>query len=153
MPRLTASFAALLWVSDAFAAEDGTAQPKPQASRDRDLPRLWRGALHQRDPDRAQSLAAGHLRNLAAVPAVAALRPAAAGRAGDQLQLGRGKPDAASVGAVGSPEMQQRFIEISYEITVRFDDGRYGMIEQADPGDLRVGDRVRLVKGRVERWQ
>jgi uncharacterized OB-fold protein len=49
--------------------------------------------------------------------------------------------------------MQQRFVEITYEMTVRFDDGRYGLIEQADPGDLRVGDRVRLVKGRLERWQ
>jgi hypothetical protein len=59
----------------------------------------------------------------------------------------------ARVGAVGSPEMQQRFIDISYEITVRFDDGRYGLIEQQDPNDLRPGDRVKVVKGLVQRWQ
>jgi uncharacterized OB-fold protein len=47
--------------------------------------------------------------------------------------------------------MQQRLIEISYEITVRFDDGRFGLIEQEDPDDLRAGDRVKVVKGRVER--
>jgi len=69
------------------------------------------------------------------------------------LSWGGNAQTEARVGAVGSPEMQQRFIELSYEITVRFDDGRYGLIEQADPGDLRVGDRVRLVKGRLERWQ
>ena len=57
------------------------------------------------------------------------------------------------VGAVGSAEMQQRLIELSYEITVQFDDGRYGLIEQADPDDLRAGDRVRVVKGRAERYE
>lgn len=64
---------------------------------------------------------------------------------------GGGSQTQPRIGAVGSPEMQQRLIEISYEITVRFDDGRFGLIEQEDPDDLRVGDRVKVVKGRVER--
>jgi hypothetical protein len=55
------------------------------------------------------------------------------------------------IGAVGSPQMQQRFIDISYELTVKFDDGRYALIEQDDVGNLRIGDRVRLVDRRVVR--
>ena len=64
---------------------------------------------------------------------------------------GGSTPTQPRVGAVGSPEMQQRFIEISYEITVRFDDGRFGLIEQDSADDLRPGDRVKVAKGRVER--
>jgi hypothetical protein len=55
------------------------------------------------------------------------------------------------VGAVGSPQMQQRFIDISYECMVKFDDGRYALIEQDDVGSLRIGDRVQVVDKRVVR--
>ena len=55
------------------------------------------------------------------------------------------------IGAVGSPQMQQRFIDISYELTVKFDDGRYALIEQDDVGSLGIGDRVRVVDKRVVR--
>ena len=37
------------------------------------------------------------------------------------------------------------------KVTVRFDDGRYGLIEQDDVGDLRVGDRIQVVNKRVVR--
>jgi hypothetical protein len=64
---------------------------------------------------------------------------------------GGGTPTQPKIGAVGSPEMQQRLIEISYEITIRFDDGRFGLFDQDSADGLRPGDRVRVVKGRVER--
>jgi len=64
---------------------------------------------------------------------------------------GAKNPTQPSIGAVGSAEMQQRLIEISYEITVRFDDGRFGLIEQDSADDLRPGDRVKVTKGHVER--
>jgi len=55
------------------------------------------------------------------------------------------------IGAVGSPQMQQHFIDLSYELTVKFDDGRYALIEQDDVGSLGIGDRVRVVDRRVVR--
>jgi hypothetical protein len=64
---------------------------------------------------------------------------------------GRNEPTQTRIGAVGSPQMQQRFIDLSYEITVRFDDGRYALIEQDDVGNLRIGDRVQVVDRKVVR--
>lgn len=67
------------------------------------------------------------------------------------LSWGRNEQPQTHIGAVGSPEMQQRFLEITYEVTVRFDDGRYGLIEQDDVGELRIGDRIQVINKRVER--
>ena len=67
------------------------------------------------------------------------------------LTWGRNEQPQTHIGAMGSPEMQQRFLEITYEVTVRFDDGRYGLIEQDDVGDLRIGDRIQVINKRVER--
>jgi hypothetical protein len=64
---------------------------------------------------------------------------------------GRNEQSQTRVGAVGSPQMQQRFIDISYECLVKFDDGRYALIEQDDVGSLRIGDRVQVVDRRVMR--
>ncbi len=64
---------------------------------------------------------------------------------------GRGDATKTQIGAMGSPQMQQRMIDISYELTVRLDDGRYALIEQNDVGDLRIGDRVRVQDKRVVR--
>ena len=64
---------------------------------------------------------------------------------------GRNEQSQTRIGAVGSPQMQQRFIDISYECMVKFDDGRYALIEQDDVGSLRIGDRVQVVDKRVVR--
>jgi hypothetical protein len=66
------------------------------------------------------------------------------------LTFGPGQETKTFVGAAGSEAMRQRILEIGYEIVVRYDDGRFGLIEQEDPGSLRVGDRVRVVDNRVE---
>ena len=148
-----ASFAFLLWVSDALAAEDASAQPKPPTTpsatcRDCGAVRSIREIRTERKAPRQDTYVSSQQylqsRPFDQQPLVG---PAIS------FSWGGGSQTQTTVGAVGSPEMQQRFIEITYEMTVRFDDGRYGLIEQADPGDLRVGDRVRLVKGRLERWQ
>ncbi len=39
---------------------------------------------------------------------------------------------------------------VSYVITVRYDDGSYAFIEQADEPVPRKGDRVQVIDGRVE---
>lgn len=67
------------------------------------------------------------------------------------LSWGRNDQTQARIGAVGSAEMQQRFTEITYEVIVRFDDGRFGSIEQDDASDLRVGDRVVVADRKVAR--
>jgi len=147
-----ALFAVSPWVSDAFASEESR-ESKPQAGaatpcRDCGVVRSIREIRTERKslpPDTYVSS-----------PQYLQTRPF------DQQPLvgpaisfswGGGAQTQTRVGAVGSPEMQQRFIELSYEITVRFDDGRYGLIEQADADELRVGDRVKVVKGLVQRWQ
>lgn len=66
------------------------------------------------------------------------------------LTFGPGQETRSFVGAAGSETMRQRILEIGYEIVVRYDDGRFGLIEEDDPGSLRVGDRVRVVDNRVE---
>ena len=148
-----ASFASLLWLSDTLAAEDVSAQPKPQTSasatcRDCGVVRSIREIRTERKAPRQDTYVSSQQylqsRPFDQQPLVG---PAIS------FSWGGNTETQPRVGAVGSPEMQQRFVEITYEMTVRFDDGRYGLIEQADPGDLRVGDRVRLVKGRLERWQ
>jgi hypothetical protein len=67
------------------------------------------------------------------------------------MTWGKGSPPRTQIGAFGTPEMKHRYIDITYEISVKFDDGRFGLIEQDDPNDLRVGDRVILVKRRLEK--
>ncbi len=66
------------------------------------------------------------------------------------LTFGPGQETKSFVGAAGNEAMRQRMLEIVYEIVVLYDDGRFGLLEQADRGVLRVGDRVRVVDDRVE---
>jgi hypothetical protein len=49
------------------------------------------------------------------------------------------------IGAAGSPQMPERFVDISYECLVKLDDGRSALIEQDDAAKLRIGDRVQVV--------
>jgi hypothetical protein len=65
---------------------------------------------------------------------------------------GAGETPQTKIGAIGSPSMQQRFVELSYEVGVRFEDGRFGLIEQDDIGDISMGDRVQVIDRRVERF-
>jgi hypothetical protein len=46
--------------------------------------------------------------------------------------------------------MRERLMQISYEVILRFDDGRYGLLELEDAGDFRVNDRVRVVNNMLE---
>jgi len=79
--------------------------------------------------------------------------PADLPRIGPAISLtwGAGERPRTQIGALGTPEMKHRYIDITYEFSVRFDDGRFGLIEQEDLDDLRVGDRVILIKRRLEK--
>jgi len=56
------------------------------------------------------------------------------------------------VGSVGSREWQNRTTRTYYEFTVRMDDGDYRVVPKDGMSDLQVGDRVRIIDGRIERW-
>jgi outer membrane lipoprotein SlyB len=64
---------------------------------------------------------------------------------------GRNKADSFA-GSVGNKEWQNRINSTRYEYTVRMDDGDFRVVEKDGVSDLRVGDRVRLDRGQVERW-
>lgn len=66
------------------------------------------------------------------------------------LSFGPGTTSQGFVGAAGSPSMRQRIREITYEVILRYEDGRFGLLEQDDVGAFRVGDRVRVTGNRME---
>lgn len=53
------------------------------------------------------------------------------------------------VGARGSDRMVEALQQSSYEIVVRMNDGSFTRVEEGDASDLRVGDRVKIVEGRI----
>lgn len=66
------------------------------------------------------------------------------------MTFGKGQEPRSFVGAAGSSTMREQALEIYAQITVRFDDGRYGRFEQDNAAGLRVGDRVIVVNEKVE---
>jgi hypothetical protein len=66
------------------------------------------------------------------------------------ITFGKGQSTQTFVGAAGSEAMRQRIMQITYAVTVSFDDGRFGLIEMQAIDDLRVGDRVRVDGSRLE---
>jgi outer membrane lipoprotein SlyB len=55
-------------------------------------------------------------------------------------------------GSVGNREWQNRISTTRYEFTVRMDDGDFRVVNKDGVSDLRIGDRVRVDGGRIERW-
>lgn len=64
---------------------------------------------------------------------------------------GRNRADAFA-GSVGNREWQDRINSTRYEYTVRMDDGDFRLVQKDGVSDLQVGERVRLDRGRIERW-
>ena len=89
-------------------------------------------------PDPARS-AAGNANNWAVVGAAVT------------MPTGTGSSEAARVGAVGTPEMVERFGANTYEITIRMDDGERKVLQRRDGTRYRVGDRVTVSGGMMER--
>ncbi len=54
------------------------------------------------------------------------------------------------MGAVGTPEMVERFGSSTYEIAVRMDSGERQVVQRKDGARFRVGDRVTLSGGMME---
>jgi outer membrane lipoprotein SlyB len=74
------------------------------------------------------------------------------GLLGNQVGSGNGNKIATVAGAVGGAvagnEVEKRVkTKKSYEVVVRFEDGRSRVFHEANSGGWRVGDRVRVVDG------
>ena len=80
------------------------------------------------------------------------------GVVGNQVGAGRGNTAATVIGAAGGAyvghQMENRPQQKSdaYKITVRMDDGSYQALTQGSPAGLRVGDRIRLDNGVLQRY-
>jgi len=68
--------------------------------------------------------------------------------AGSSYQPGRGWKKG-YVGAVGSPEMREAMTERTYEVIVKLDNGKYQLFREDQPQGWRIGDRVRIVMGKL----
>lgn len=81
------------------------------------------------------------------------------GVVGNQIGQGSGRAAATALGLVGgallgnSIEAQQRGPRVyeSYRISIQTDNGAYRAFDVPSPGDLRVGDRVRIDGGQISR--
>jgi outer membrane lipoprotein SlyB len=78
--------------------------------------------------------------------------------AGNQIGSGSGRTAATAAGAIGgalvgnSVERNRNQPYDTYQISIRLDNGDYRTINQDSAYDLRVGNRVRLVDGRIYRY-
>jgi hypothetical protein len=68
-----------------------------------------------------------------------------------QFSLGEGS-DKPRVGGMGDEQMRERLSERHYEITIRFDDERYGLFQVPDASAFMVGDRVHVHQGRIQQY-
>lgn len=77
---------------------------------------------------------------------------------GNQIGKGSGRAAATAVGAVGGAvagnAIESRNNQDSvqgYRLSVQLDQGGYRVYDVSSPGDLRIGDRVRLYNGQISR--
>ncbi len=82
------------------------------------------------------------------------------GVVGHQFGQGSGNTAATVLGAVGgallgnSIEANQRAPRVyeSYRVSIQTDNGGYRVFDVPNPGDLRIGDRVRIDNGQISRF-
>lgn len=92
------------------------------------------------------------IREIASEREMAKLLPERAPPVGPVIRfnLGEGADSKPRVGAVGSEQMRGYLTERHYEVTIRYEDGRYGLITIPDASSYQVGDRIHIHKGRIE---
>lgn len=77
---------------------------------------------------------------------------------GNQVGSGTGRTAATAIGAVGGAvagnEIEKRSAnpQTYYQINVRLDNGDMRSFDYQDLNGLRVGDRVRIENGQLQRW-
>lgn len=77
---------------------------------------------------------------------------------GNQVGKGSGRVAATAVGAIGGAVAGNAIegrnnheVEQGYRLSVQLDHGGYRVYDVSSPGDLRIGDRVRLYNGQISR--
>jgi outer membrane lipoprotein SlyB len=77
---------------------------------------------------------------------------------GNQIGSGGGRTAATVAGAAGGAlvgnkvEANRNSPHDTYQISIRMDNGDYRIVNQDNIGDLRAGNRVRLINGQVYRY-
>ena len=66
------------------------------------------------------------------------------------LPFGPGTDEGPRVGTAGTPEMNARFAESSFEIAIRMDSGERRTLQRRDGRKFQVGDRVAMRSGELE---
>jgi len=66
------------------------------------------------------------------------------------LLFGPGTDEGPRVGTAGTPEMNARFAESSFEIAIRMDSGERRTLQRRDGRKFQVGDRVAMRSGELE---
>ena len=80
------------------------------------------------------------------------------GLIGNQIGKGSGRAAATAVGVVGGAvagnaiEERNQAAQGVYRISIQLDRGGYRLFDVPSPGDLRVGDRVRIAGGQISRY-
>ena len=77
---------------------------------------------------------------------------------GNQVGKGSGRAAATAVGVVGGAVAgnaiegrdNQDYVQ-GYRLSIQLDQGGYRVYDVSSPGDLRIGDRVRLNNGQISR--
>ena len=67
-----------------------------------------------------------------------------------QFSFGRGQPSSWTFGAAGTPEMQARLGQTSYEVVVAMDIGETRTLRRSDAHRFKVGQRVALRQGELD---
>ena len=67
-----------------------------------------------------------------------------------QFHFGSGKAEGWTFGAAGTPEMQARLGETSYEVMVAMDNGESRTLRRSDVHRFQVGQRVAVRAGELE---
>ncbi|WP_298207980.1 glycine zipper 2TM domain-containing protein [Acidovorax sp.] len=77
---------------------------------------------------------------------------------GNQVGKGSGRVAATAVGAIGGAVAGNAIegrnnheYEQGYRLSIQLDHGGYRVYDVSSPGDLRIGDRVRLYNGQISR--
>jgi outer membrane lipoprotein SlyB len=81
------------------------------------------------------------------------------GVAGNQIGHGSGRAAATALGLVGGALLGNAIeannnaprVYESYRVSIQTDNGAYRAFDVAHPGDLRIGDRVRIDNGQISR--
>lgn len=97
--------------------------------------------VHEAPSERAEKITPGTASDLDSGPVVGTVA---------QFRFGRGQPSSWTFGAAGTPEMQARLGQTTYEVVVAMDMGETRTLRRSDAHRFKVGQRVALRQGELD---